>query len=200
MKSSACSPVAEARRPTARCRVRRSEHGDTLIEVLMAVVVIGLTVVALMGGLVTSITGSAEHQSIAQIDSLLKSYAEAAKFQIELQPVVANPPSAPIFRDCSGSGSATAVLTYYQTNVQYTYPAAYPKPSYAVVITELKPWNNASNSWDAACSTSGTNHDANGLQLLTIKATAPNSISDQMQVIVRNPDYPSATPNPYAGF
>jgi large repetitive protein len=57
-----------------------------LIEVLLAVVVISLTAVALLGGLVTAITSSAEHRSLASIDTLLKSFAETAKYQIEEQP------------------------------------------------------------------------------------------------------------------
>jgi type II secretory pathway pseudopilin PulG len=187
--------VVESRRPTAEFPARRSDQGETLVEVLLAVVVIGLTVVALLGGLVTSITASAEHQSISSIDALLKSYAETAKFQIELQPTVASPPSAPLFQDCSGTGSPNAVLNAYNSRIPNAPPAGY-----TIAITKLQPWNTVLNTWDGACSISGPNHDANGLQLLTIKATAPNAVSDQMQVVVRNPDYPTATPNPYAGF
>ena len=40
------------------------ERGDTLLEVLMAVVIIGLASVALLATLVTSITSSGEHRSL----------------------------------------------------------------------------------------------------------------------------------------
>jgi len=193
------------------CRVGRphacSEQGDTLVEVLMAIVIISLTTVALLGGLVTSITASGEHQSLATIDSLMKSYAEEAKYQIELHPGVAGTPSGPIYQDCSGSGSgsANAILAAYQAGVQFTYPTGYSKAAYPVSITALQPWSTKLNSWDpTGCPTA--NHDANGLQLLTIQASQVDLTdhvtiaSDQMQIVVRNPDYPSATPNPYAGF
>jgi len=62
------------------------ETGETLIEILIALAVISLTVVALLGGLVTAITSSAEHRSLATVDALLKSFAETAKYQIEEQP------------------------------------------------------------------------------------------------------------------
>jgi len=207
MSSSPRAPAVAVRAPGPGHLRTTSEQGDTLVEVLMAIVIISLTAVALLGGLVTSITASGEHQSLATIDSLMKSYAEAAKYQIELQPTVAHPPSGPVYQDCSGSGSANAVLTAYQNEVQFTYPSGYTKAAYPISITALEPWSTSLNKWDpAGCPTGGANHDANGLQLLTIQASQIDLTdhvtiaSDQMQIVVRNPDYPSATPNPYAGF
>jgi len=179
------------------------ERGDTLVEVLLAVVILSLTVVALLGALTTSITGSGEHRNIAAIDTILKSYAEAAKYQIELQPVVTgSKPSGPIYEDCPGN-SSTKVLTDYRNGVngKWTPPPGYGAGSgYSVAITQVQPWNNLSSNWDPSCPSGGLNHDANGLQLLTVTATAPTNVSDQMQIAVRNPDYPSTVPNPYAGF
>jgi type II secretory pathway pseudopilin PulG len=176
-----------------------SEQGETLIEILFAVVIISITVVALLGALMTSITGSAEHRSIAAIDSILKSYAETAKYQIELQPVTST--SAPLFVDCPNAGPSSAVLTAYQNGVKWAAPPGYGSGSgYAVTITQVQPWNKVTNNWDATCPSGGPNNDVNGLQLLTFQAIAPNNISDKMQMVVRNPDYPTTTPNPYAGF
>jgi type II secretory pathway pseudopilin PulG len=93
-----------------RCRTTpiggSSESGDTLIEVLVALAVIGLTAAALLGSFTTSIMASSEHRQLVTIDAELKSFAEAATYQIQMQPVVASPSSTPLFASCA------AVSTY----------------------------------------------------------------------------------------
>src|ERR1700730_2918378 len=87
----------------SRCRMRRAkgsakiraqrgatpqrslESGDTLVEVLIAVVIIAIAASALLGALVTSISGSRSQRSLAVDDAVLKSFAEATKAQVELQ-------------------------------------------------------------------------------------------------------------------
>lgn len=64
----------------------QTETGDTLLEVLIALVIISLSVVALLGVLTTSITSSAEYRSLVTVDTVLKNFAEAVKYDIELQP------------------------------------------------------------------------------------------------------------------
>ena len=63
-----------------------SERGDTLIEVLIATVIIALTVAALMGGLLTSLTGTTAHRSLTSLDAVLKSFADSTKYAVQLQP------------------------------------------------------------------------------------------------------------------
>ena len=63
-----------------------TERGDTLIEVLIALVIISLSVVALLGAIATSATGSAEHKSVSALDTLLRNFAEAAKYDVQLAP------------------------------------------------------------------------------------------------------------------
>jgi type II secretory pathway pseudopilin PulG len=74
----------------AHCRPRleraRSEAGDTLIEVLIAMMVIGITATAILGAFSTSISASAEHQNLASLDTVLKSFVESATYQIEQAP------------------------------------------------------------------------------------------------------------------
>ncbi|HXX91734.1 MAG TPA: Ig-like domain repeat protein [Acidimicrobiales bacterium] len=67
-------------------RSPRGEEGDTLIELLMAIVILSLTVAALFGGLITVITASAEHRSLAAIDTLLNSFSQSVQYQVQLQP------------------------------------------------------------------------------------------------------------------
>jgi Tfp pilus assembly protein PilE len=64
----------------------RSEVGDTLVEVLIALSVIGLTAGALLGAFSTSIAATGEHHSLAEMDTVLKSFVESAIYQIQQQP------------------------------------------------------------------------------------------------------------------
>lgn len=58
---------------------RRSEAGATLVEILVAVVVIGVGFVAVLGGMGTSFALSAFHREQARTESEIRRYAEAVK-------------------------------------------------------------------------------------------------------------------------
>ena len=66
-----------------RCR---DDRGDTLIEVLFAVVIIALAAGPLIGALLESIAASAEHQGLATTGTLLESFAETAVSEIQTSP------------------------------------------------------------------------------------------------------------------
>ena len=51
---------------------RSSEAGDTLIEVLLAITILGIAGVALLTGFVTSITASAQHRNLATQNNSLR--------------------------------------------------------------------------------------------------------------------------------
>jgi Tfp pilus assembly protein PilV len=150
--------------------VRADERGDTLIEILVAVVVIAMAVTAIVGALVAGLDASAQHRNLATDDTLLRSYAEAAKQQIELQ-------ANPLYEAC-------ATKSDYNGTVQFEVPAtstssttaASPLPS--VSITNVEYWNGASFSNSISCS--------NDLQLIEITATSGGA-SQTISVVVRNP-------------
>ena len=73
-----------------RRRAERSEAGDTLIEILIAIVIIALTVTALLGGLVTAITSSTTEQSLSTVDSVLNNFAQAARYEVQQTNVFTN--------------------------------------------------------------------------------------------------------------
>lgn len=99
MKRRGKASIPVKARGRQRSRASNTDSGDTLIELLIAMVIIGLTVSALLGALVTSLAGAADHRSFATLDSLVKSFAETAKYQIQLQPNTST--SAPLFTNCS---------------------------------------------------------------------------------------------------
>ncbi len=59
-----------------RVRSRRSEAGDTLVEVLLAIVILGISSVAILLAFATTISGSAEHRTLTTADTVLRTAAE----------------------------------------------------------------------------------------------------------------------------
>lgn len=59
-----------------------SDRGDTLVEVLIALVVMGITSAALLGGFATAISAAGEHQKLASLSSALTSYQDELRASI----------------------------------------------------------------------------------------------------------------------
>jgi Tfp pilus assembly protein PilV len=90
-----------------------SEAGDTLIEVVIAVLVIALTAAALLGAITTSIVSSAAHRNLSTDDTLLRSYAEEVQYEVEQRPT-------PLYQTCAATYSVLpnfTVPTGYQLTV-----------------------------------------------------------------------------------
>ncbi|GGY14813.1 type II secretion system protein [Streptomyces xanthochromogenes] len=62
--------------PARRPRPRRGEEGETLVEVLVAVVLMGVAFVTILGGIGTAIISSVTHQKVTSADSVIRSAAE----------------------------------------------------------------------------------------------------------------------------
>ena len=75
-------------------RAGRAEAGDTLIEVLFAVVILGIASVALMIAFAASISASAVHRSLATFDTVIRSASQQAISQIQQQP-------DPLYESCA---------------------------------------------------------------------------------------------------
>ena len=62
---------------------RWSDRGDTLIEVLLALVILGIAGVALLTGFATSITASGTHRNLATLDSSVRSASNEVIAQVQ---------------------------------------------------------------------------------------------------------------------
>lgn len=169
--------------------VRRRESGDTLIEVLLAVVIISLCVVAIMGALTTTLSSSGEHRSLAADETVLTSFAEQVKQRVELQGNWPGPTSPPVQTTPTDCPSGT-LLAWYQSvaNVPVPSPFTTSGPTYPVTLTDT-PYSGYKVSIPSASEMSGSStttcSSATGIQEVTITVTAPTGVSDTATVIVR---------------
>jgi Tfp pilus assembly protein PilV len=106
-----------------------SEAGDTLIEVVLAVVVIALTAAALLGAVTTSIVSSASHRYLSTDDTLLRSYAEQVEYQLEQSPT-------PLYAQCAQAGSTGP----YSANTNSLFKPNFPVSGYQLSISSVQYW------------------------------------------------------------
>jgi type II secretory pathway pseudopilin PulG len=60
----------------------RDEQGMSLVEICLALVVLGLVVSSLLAALATSSTASSQHRDLVSADAALRNYAEATKLAV----------------------------------------------------------------------------------------------------------------------
>ncbi len=108
------------------------EGGDTLIEVLMALVVLSLTALAVMIAFSTSISASQQHRDLATANIVLASASQQALSQIEQMPSLFG---------CSAANQSPPVTetTYVLDNVQITPAPNYG--SYTATVYNVEYWN-----------------------------------------------------------
>lgn len=151
-----------------RARSVHTEGGFSLVEVLVTIVIVGVTFSALLGGLFTTITVSSLHRKQATADSVARSAAEWVKDS------VANP-----YANCGGIGS------YSVSGLQ--------KPSgYSVAITSVEYWDGAlpvagtPYSLDTHMGSSCPGGADKGVQRITIAVTSADAqVHETVQVIKR---------------
>src|SRR2546429_5516867 len=68
-----------------------NDRGDTLIEILMAVVLIGVIFSAFVIALETNSTASTTHRNLVTADAVLRDYAEATKQAVRDKPCTGDP-------------------------------------------------------------------------------------------------------------
>ena len=149
-------------------RLRRGDAGDTLIELLFAIVILSLSVTALLGALTTAIAASGEHQSLAREDALLRSYAQTAASQIEFQTSSSTP-----FTECAQPSDYPVIVSNIPTG-------------YTVSINLITYWNGT--SFQDTNKTGCSSQDMTGVQLVTLSATGPGA-RQTLSFVVRNPAY-----------
>ena len=144
-----------------------SERGDTLIEILIALLVLGIASVAILLAFATTISGSAEHRSITTVDTVLRSAASEATSQLQQQ-------SSASWTNCTGASQVTFV------NVPAHYMVAISAVSYWNGTTFVAATSTSSPSFSSPCA-------PNAAQLVTITVTTLNNYSYNISTVVDDP-------------
>lgn len=136
------------------------ERGETLLEMLIAVAIMGIVAVALMAGLTTSVLMSDIHRKQATAGTAVRDYAEA------LQNYVAD---GHYVDDC-GSPAAYALGSF-------AVPTGF---QHSVVAGSIQYWNGT--AWQSTCTTD------KGLQKLTVQVASDDlRATEQVVVVLRKP-------------
>ena len=156
-------------------RARRSEAGDTLIEVLLALVVLGLASVALIIAFSTSITASALHRRLASADIVLNSTS---------QQVIAGVGSQlTLFTSCVTPTTTPTTISTFLTSAGISVAPTYTSQGFTATITNVQYWNASTSLFDSTCRTDGPEE-------ITVTVTDSNGHAYTNTFVV---DYPLAS-------
>jgi type II secretory pathway pseudopilin PulG len=144
------------------CRPEAGERGESLIELLIALVIMGIAVVAIVGGIATSIIISDVHRKQATAGADVRSYAEAIQSEISA--------STSKYVDCGGPDDYKG----------YTPPDA--ADGYRYNVTAVQYWNGT--AFVNGCSTDTDT----GVQRLSLQVKSPDDrATETLDVVIRKP-------------
>jgi titin len=146
-------------------RRHHGEDGDTLIEVLLALIVLGLATVALMIAFGTSISASAEHRNLTTINSILTSASQQAISEMQL---VAQ---QNLFASCQTvmTEESQVVLSVLPSSDSALYTVQFVPSTYTPGPVEW--WNQATGTFTTSCPAGYVNQP----QMFTISLTVKSS-------------------------
>jgi Tfp pilus assembly protein PilV len=147
-------------------RARRGEdRGESMIELLVALVIMGSAVIAVVGGLGTAIMMSDIHSKQAAIAAHLNTFAATIEGAVAASPT-----------------------GYVACATDTSYPSYAPGAPYNADITAVKYWNGTSFTTTCTPSTDS------GVQLVTLRVwTDDGRVDRSMDIVIRKPCRPADT-------
>jgi Tfp pilus assembly protein PilE len=143
-----------------RARPGPDDKGETLLELMIAVAIMGIVVVAIVGGIATSIMMSDIHRKQATAGAYVRNYAETVVAYV-----------------AAGSFDASASPDYSPSKVGFAAPAG----GFVASVTSVRCWVDASKQFSSC--TSGSS-----VQQVTLNiASSDSRASETLLVIVRKP-------------
>ena len=138
-----------------------TERGETLLELLVAVLLMGTSVLALVGGIGTGIRISDIHRKQATAGAYVRAYAEA------IEGAVAQSPSA--YVECAGPAA-------------YVSAFSIGDPKYAASVVDVTYWDGS------AFSSSCVAGSDTGVQLVSLRVTSSDDlVAESLDVVIRRP-------------
>lgn len=156
-------------------RAERDE-GETLVEVLMAVVIMGIAAVSIVGGIATSVLMSDIHHKQATAGAAVRDYAEKLENAI----------GAGGYKICGRPSDYTAAQVGYVATAGYT-PA----------VTSVTYWEDTSTTpalsppaFSGTCPTKANNVSGvdSGIQQVALKVSSSDGrAAETLNVVIRRP-------------
>jgi type II secretory pathway pseudopilin PulG len=141
--------------PTLR---RRGQGGETLLELLLTVAILGTAFIGVLAGIGTTLTASDTQRQAATAETVLRSYAERMKDPVDVPYV------------------ACATTATYATPVGFTLPT----PEWSASVTTVLLWQgNTPPTFLASCPVPDK-----GVQQLTLTVTSPAGGHQTVQTVV----------------
>jgi len=139
---------------------QRSDRGETLIELVVAVAILGIAAVAILGGLMMSIRSSVMHRNDASGGAYVRSFAEAIQTDVDKNG----------YKTCANAQSG------YESIAVPDLPAGYTKS-----VTAVRSWNGS--TW-GACTADGIQR----LDLrVTTTGDNEHKAEEMLTVVLRQP-------------
>jgi prepilin-type N-terminal cleavage/methylation domain-containing protein len=154
--------------------VASGDDGVTLIEVLMAIVIMGIAFVALLLGIQNGIVSADAHRKQADTNTVLINAAEKLKNDSVL------------YQSCATPANAGGIVYRDAARTAAPVPSGWPNTNTGVTISSIQYWNGL--SFGATCNdvSSGVVH----VQLIQLQVVSPgtvNTVTQNMTIIKRDP-------------
>jgi prepilin-type N-terminal cleavage/methylation domain-containing protein len=143
-----------------------ASEGMSLVEVLIAVAILGLAIATIAGGIGTAAGASDRHRKRVNADTVIRSFAEVLEHRSRL-----------IYQDCA--------TTYtVPSGYAWTYTGYTPTVSGVQYLQSDGSFSGTASAL-SACKSSGDR----GAQLLSLKVTStdPRDPAETMDIVVRTP-------------
>jgi len=134
----------------------RDDRGDTLLELIIAVVIIGVALVVILGAVATAVLMSDTHRKQAEAGAAVRGYAEAIETTV------------------AGGGYVPCADT-----AAYRSPAGFSAPTgFDPSVTAVGYWTGS--GWSTSGCTTTTDR---GLQRVTVEVREHDATTEQLRVV-----------------